>query len=34
VLENERLKKLGINIMPKWEKGLEDYLEEENKTMH
>jgi dTDP-4-dehydrorhamnose reductase len=29
VLENERLKKLGLNIMPRWEKGLEEYLEEE-----
>jgi dTDP-4-dehydrorhamnose reductase len=29
VLENERLKKLGLNIMPQWEKGLEDYLREE-----
>jgi dTDP-4-dehydrorhamnose reductase len=31
VLENERLKKLGLNIMPEWEKGLEEYLEEEKK---
>jgi dTDP-4-dehydrorhamnose reductase len=31
VLENERLKKLGLNIMPQWEKGLEEYLEEEKK---
>ena len=31
VLENERLKKLGMNIMPQWEKGLEEYLEEEKK---
>ena len=30
VLENERLKKLGLNIMPPWEKGLEEYIEEEN----
>jgi dTDP-4-dehydrorhamnose reductase len=29
VLENERLKKLGLNIMPQWEKGLEEYMEEE-----
>jgi dTDP-4-dehydrorhamnose reductase len=29
VLENEHLKKLGLNIMPNWEKGLEEYLEEE-----
>jgi dTDP-4-dehydrorhamnose reductase len=31
VLENEQLKKLGINIMPRWEKGLEEYIEEEKK---
>lgn len=31
VLENERLKKMGKNIMPRWEKGLEEYLEEEKK---
>jgi dTDP-4-dehydrorhamnose reductase len=31
VLENERLKKLGLNIMPHWEKGLEEYLEEEKR---
>jgi dTDP-4-dehydrorhamnose reductase len=31
VLENEKLKKLGLNIMPQWEKGLEEYLEEEKK---
>jgi dTDP-4-dehydrorhamnose reductase len=31
VLENERLKKLGLNIMPLWKKGLEDYIEEEKK---
>jgi dTDP-4-dehydrorhamnose reductase len=29
VLENERLKKLGLNIMPQWEKGLEEYMKEE-----
>jgi dTDP-4-dehydrorhamnose reductase len=29
VLENERLKKLGLNLMPQWEKGLEEYLQEE-----
>jgi len=29
VLENEHLKKLGLNIMPQWEKGLQDYIEEE-----
>jgi dTDP-4-dehydrorhamnose reductase len=29
VLENECLKKLGRNIMPEWEIGLKDYLEEE-----
>jgi dTDP-4-dehydrorhamnose reductase len=31
VLENERLKKLGRNIMPEWEIGLKEYLEEEEK---
>jgi|WetSurMetagenome_2_1015567.scaffolds.fasta_scaffold01102_3 dTDP-4-dehydrorhamnose reductase len=31
VLENERLKKLGLNIMPQWEMGLEEYMEEEKK---
>lgn len=29
VLENERLKKPGRNIMPQWEIGLKDYLEQE-----
>jgi dTDP-4-dehydrorhamnose reductase len=29
VLENERLKKLGLNIMPQWEEGLEEYMREE-----
>ncbi len=29
VLENERLKKLGMNILPRWEKGLQDYIKEE-----
>jgi dTDP-4-dehydrorhamnose reductase len=29
VLENERLKKLGLNSMPQWEIGLEDYRKEE-----
>jgi dTDP-4-dehydrorhamnose reductase len=29
ILENENLKKLGMNVMPAWEKGLEEYLEEE-----
>jgi dTDP-4-dehydrorhamnose reductase len=32
VLENEQLKKLGMNIMPQWEKGLEEYVEEEKKN--
>jgi dTDP-4-dehydrorhamnose reductase len=31
VLENERLKKLGLNIMPQWETGLEEYMEEEKR---
>jgi len=31
VLENERLKKLLMNTMPRWEMGLEEYLEEEKK---
>jgi dTDP-4-dehydrorhamnose reductase len=31
VLENERLKKIGLNIMPRWENGLKEYLEEERK---
>jgi dTDP-4-dehydrorhamnose reductase len=34
VLENQRLKKLGLNIMPEWEKGLEEYLEEEMLNNH
>jgi dTDP-4-dehydrorhamnose reductase len=29
VLENKRLKQLGLNIMPQWEQGLEEYLKEE-----
>jgi dTDP-4-dehydrorhamnose reductase len=29
VLENERLKKLGLNIMPHWEQGFEEFLMEE-----
>jgi dTDP-4-dehydrorhamnose reductase len=29
VLENERLKNLGLNLMPQWEKGLQEYLQEE-----
>jgi len=29
VLENKQLKKLNLNIMPHWEHGLRDYLEEE-----
>jgi dTDP-4-dehydrorhamnose reductase len=29
VLENERLKKAGLNIMPPWEQGLEEYVLEE-----
>ncbi len=29
VLENKRLKQLGLNIMPQWEQGLQEYLKEE-----
>jgi dTDP-4-dehydrorhamnose reductase len=29
VLENQHLKQLGLNIMPKWEVGLREYIEEE-----
>jgi dTDP-4-dehydrorhamnose reductase len=31
VLENQTLKQLGLNIMPQWEAGLREYMEEESK---
>lgn len=32
VLENENIKKLGINVMRDWKEGLKDYLKEKNYT--